>query len=463
MINKILNYFEEICNIPRCSYHNEKIGKYLLDWGKQHNFITKQDDIGNVIIYVPASKGKENSDSVILQGHMDMVCEKNSNSTHDFSKDAISLIDEGEWITAKDTTLGADNGIALAIAMAISLDEEVEHPPLELLFTVDEEVGLDGAKDITPNWFKSKMLINIDSEDEGIVTIGCAGGNDTNISYDFKSVDNEFSNIYKLMISGLTGGHSGMDIDNNRGNPIKLLAETISNIVADYQLSEFVSGTAHNAIPREGYLIFSTNKNLTVDDFANIRNKFQNKLEIEVDLKLGLTKAQNFISQDDSKSIIDLIDQLPHGVYNYSKKIGGLVQTSNNLAIFRLENGKMKAKSSQRGATVDGLAELTNKIETIGKSFGYYTNSPQGYPSWEPNFHSKLLAKSKNVYKNIFGKDLQVEIIHAGLECGIIGSLIPDLDMISIGPTIQNPHTPKERIKKETIGYIYTLIKGLLA
>lgn len=462
MTTKVLKYFEEICKIPHCSYHNEKIGEYLLQWGKTNSFVSKQDKVGNVIIYVPATKSKAGLPAVILQGHMDMVCEKNSDSKHDFQKDPITLVNDGIWLNAKETTLGADNGIALAMAMALAEDDNCEHPDLELLFTVDEEVGLDGAKAIDPNWLKGKNLINIDSEDEGVITIGCAGGKDTDIDNSYSLANSEFENIYNLKISGLLGGHSGINIDDNRGNAIIVLAEIISHIVKDYQICEFSGGTAHNAIPRESYVTFSSKEKISVSDFAKIKEEIGARLNINLLVEITEAKANLFISETDSKKLIDMILEIPNGVFSYSKKIDGLIETSDNLAIVKLMHGKLTIKTSQRSAIADDLIKLSDKIEMVAKAYNCNVHTSIGYPSWEPDFDSKLVAKSKRVYKKLFDKEMEVEVIHAGLECGIIGAKIPGLDMISIGPTIQNPHSPQERIHLESIGTTYKFIKSLL-
>lgn len=460
--NEIINHFYDICKIPHCSFHNEEIAAFLIDWAKENNFAVKQDESGNVVIFVPATKGYENKDAIIVQGHMDMVCEKTPDSTHDFSKDGLTTEIIDGWLTAKDTSLGADNGIALAMAMTLATDDECEHPALELLFTIDEEVGLIGAKKIVPEWFSGKKLINVDSEDEGVATIGCAGGRDTDVSFDFAKSENKFRNIYKLTLSGLLGGHSGMNINSGRGNAIIELAATINIFQKDYQISEFDGGTAHNAIPRSSSVIFSTDENLDNFDFEKIEKSLNQLYKTNTKFRLEKVEASDFISIEDSARLIQFITEIPHGVFSMSSEMDGMVKTSNNLAICKLQNNHLDFKTSQRSSTEEELILLTKKIEGIAKKYGFNFLSNEGYPSWEPNFESELVATAKKVYQELTGKELKIEVIHAGLECGIIGSLLPGLDMISVGPTIESPHSPDERMKIDTIEVTYEFIKDLI-
>jgi dipeptidase D len=471
--NEILKWFEEITKIPRCSKDEGAICQWLIKWGKENNFEVKTDNVRNVLIIVPANPGYENSPVVVIQGHVDMVCEKTPDSTHDFTKDPIKLVYDGEWLTADKTSLGADNGIAIAMAMAIALDKEMPRPGLELLFTVDEETGLTGASALEPGFLQGRILLNIDSEDEGYFTVGCAGGINTTLSIPFALAD--VAGNYKLLkikAGGMKGGHSGIDINKQKANAIKVLTRALSNAAGkvEIRLANISGGTAHNAIPRDGEA-FVYVRGDQVDELDTILAEAEKTLNMEFkntdpDLFIKAEETgetfEQALTAADTKRILDFIIVLPHGVAAMSADIEGLVETSNNLARVGIENGHIKVLTSQRSSLVSRLGALTDRIEAVARLAGGEAQSGDGYPPWQPNMDSPLLARSIKIYEGLFNKKPVVEVIHAGLECGIIGDKYPGMDMISIGPTLKNPHSPDEKVHIGTIGMVWDFTAELL-
>ena len=471
--NDILKWFEEISKIPRCSKNEGAICEWLINWAKENNFEVKTDKVQNVLIKVPGSPGYEDSPIIILQGHVDMVCEKTPDSTHDFTKDPIKPVYDGEWLTADRTTLGADNGIAIAMAITLALDKDAQHPPLELLFTVDEETGLTGASALEPGFIEGKLLINVDSEDEGYFTVGCAGGINTDLSVPLELTDppGDFK-LMKINAGGMKGGHSGIDINAEKANAIKVLTRVLDKIEKekDIRLAGFNGGTAHNAIPRDAdaYIYVPGNEVANVKAVAAEAEKTL-KCEFKTtDPDLAITiaesgeKFERAMTSENTRKIIDFITVLPHGVFAMSADIQGLVETSNNLARVCVEGSELKVLTSQRSSLVSRLDALTNRIEAVARLAGGDAHSGDGYPPWQPNMDSPLLAKSLKIYEDLFNKKPVVEVIHAGLECGIIGDKNPGMDMISIGPTLKYPHSPDEKIHVGTIGMVWDFIAELL-
>jgi len=473
---EILEWFEEISKIPRCSKKEDKIVNYLIEWSKEHGFDYKIDDVQNLLIRVPASPGRENSPVVVIQGHLDMVCEKTPDSDHDFTRDPIRLVYDGEWLTADRTTLGADNGIAIAMAMTAALDKELVHPPMELLFTVDEETGLTGANALAPGFIEGKLLINVDSEDEGVFTVGCAGGINTNLTLPVDQVSRPSGfGTYTLKAGGMKGGHSGIDIALEKANAIKVLARTLTSVVDaghEVYLTDIKGGSAHNAIPRdaEAELLVKESdldkvKAMVADDEQTIRFE-HSSTDPDLSITLGTADESSTgkaVEPAGIKKLCDFILAIPHGVFAMSADIDDLVETSNNLANIKLEDGKIRILTSQRSSLVSRLNTLTNSIEAIARLAGGEGKSGDGYPPWEPNLDSPLLDKSVKLYEKMFSKKPVVEVIHAGLECGIIGDKNPGMDMISIGPTLKFPHSPDEKIHVGTVGQVWDFMAGLLS
>ncbi len=460
--NRIMEIFKEINSIPRCSKHEEKIADFLLEWARKRNFDAKKDKANNVVINVPATRGCEKKESIALQGHMDMVCEKTTDSKHDFSKDPIKVIRQGDWVRADSTTLGADDGVALAIGLAIASTDDLEHPRLELLFTADEETGMNGAKNLQTGFFKSKKLINIDSEREGVFTIGCAGGEDTDIEMPVRNEIQE-GYFYEITIDGLLGGHSGVEIDKLRANALKLIVEFLKSLDEDSEarLSSINGGSARNAIPKHASAVIYMKKAIKAENIAlfykEILEQYPEEKNIKIDFKQLKNIGKVFVN---SKEIIELLDELPHGIYE--KTESGITKTSNNLAKVITKKDKLIISTNQRSLTEEGLNTITAKIENIAKKYKAKYVSYNKYPSWQPNYNSTLVTKSSKIYEKLFSKKPKIEVIHAGLECGIIGSLNKDMDMISIGPDMKNIHTPQESLYIPSLEKVWRLIVTIL-
>ncbi len=470
----ILKWFEEISKIPRCSKNEAKISQWLVNWAKENNFEAETDEVNNTLIKVPASPGYENSPTVVIQGHMDMVCEKTPDSTHDFSKDPIKMVYEGEWLTADKTTLGADNGIAIAMGMVMALDKDLERPALELLFTVDEETGLTGANALKPGFIDGKILINIDSEDEGVFTVGCAGGINTYLSLplEYEDVPSGYKQ-YKISAGGMKGGHSGIDIAVGKANAIKVLARTLLALIQDgidIKLANIKGGSAHNAIPRDSWAVLYVPagdedkfKKIVTDCSTTCNSEFKaSDPDLAITLATSDEEFKKVLNGVSTAKTTDFLLSIPHGVAAMSPDIEDLVETSNNLANVCIEDDAVKVLTSQRSSVVSRLQSHTDTIEAVARLAGGEAHSGDGYPPWQPNMDSPLLARSTALYEKMFNKKPVVEVIHAGLECGIIGDKYPGMDMISIGPTLKYPHSPDEKIHVGTIGMVWDFVAALL-
>ncbi len=472
---KILSLFREVSSVPRPSGQEEKIATWLKEWALSKGFSLKFDSVNNVVIGVPASKGYENLPAIVIQGHMDMVCEKACGCNHDFTKDPIVPVIEGDWLKAQGTTLGADNGIALAIALALVEDTGVSHPPLELLFTVDEETGLTGANALMPDFITGKLLLNVDSEDEGVFTVGCAGGLNSTVRMPLEySAVPEDGLLFRLVVSGLSGGHSGVDIHEKRANANKLLAEVLQELIddADIMLLDIIGGSAHNAIPRHAEAIIA----LTPDSMETVLSTisaFEKRMKAEYtghEPSLSVI-LEEYVSEMYTKALTDcfarkvlgILLSLPHGVASISPAIPGLVETSNNLATVNIEDDELVIVSSQRSSVDSGLAVITEKVTSVADEYGANCSHGSGYPAWQPDMSSQLLQRCREVYFSVFGKYARIEAIHAGLECAVIGSKYKDMDMISFGPTIKNPHSPDERLYIPSVRKVWDFMVALLA
>jgi len=470
--NKILRAFRQISQIPRPSRKEQKIVAWLMNWAAENGLEAKTDEQLNILIEVPASSGFEHAQTLVLQGHLDMVCEKTKDSTHDFDKDPIELVfTEDGWLTANQTTLGADNGIAIAMAMVAATDDRLAHPRLELLFTTDEETGLTGATALKPGFIKGKQLLNIDSEDEGVFTVGCAGGEDAQLQLPFMADESlPAHSAFRLVAGGMSGGHSGIDIIKQRANAIKLLFRAIHAMAAatDLRISSVSGGTARNAIPRdaEAVLLIPT---ADMEAVQALIGEFESKLKTayattDPNLSLTLTAERGdykATSARTTRNAIDVVLIYPHGVAKMSNDIAGLVETSNNMATIGVENSKLIILSNQRSSDMDSLALLGDRILSVARLAGAEGAISGGYPSWQPNLNSGLLARCLEVYQQNFQSKPTVEAIHAGLECGIIGAKYDGMDMISFGPTIRNPHSPDEKIEIKSIGKVWDFMTAL--
>ena len=467
-----LKWFSEISKIPRCSKKEELIVQWLVKWAEDNQFSYKLDKVKNIVIQVPATAGYEKAPIVVIQGHMDMVCEKTPESTHDFSKDPIELVYDGDWLKANGTTLGADNGIALAMARALALDKDTPHPPLELLFTVDEETGLTGANALEPGFINGRILINVDSEDEGVFTVGCAGGINTNLYLPlcFEPAPKQLS-AFTLHAGGMKGGHSGIDIAKEKANAIKIICRVLENLnkTSPIHIADIRGGSAHNAIPRDCVVTFlaeGAKEEALKAKISEMQDMFRAEYKnVEPDLSLKLSAAEipaKALGAAESERLIQFVRVIPHGVAAMSTDIDNLVETSNNLARIWVENNELHILSSQRSSVVSRLMALTHRIEDVAKLAGGRALSGDGYPPWQPNMDSPLLARSLKLYRELFNKEPVVEVIHAGLECGIIADRNPGMDMISIGPDLRYPHCPDEKVHIGAIGKVWDFMAVLL-
>lgn len=467
---KVFYYFNEITKIPRPSKREGKMSKWLVDMGKSLGLPTKRDAIGNVLISKPATPGKENVTPVIFQSHMDMVCEKNNDVPFDFEKDAIRTYVDGEWLRAKGTTLGADDGIGVALALAILDDKELQHGPIECLFTVDEETGLTGAKALESGFMTGKMLLNLDSEDEGQFFIGCAGGQDTiaTLDCDYENVPKD-SRFYKVTVKGLQGGHSGDDINKGRANAVKLLARILWNGYRDFdiRIADIRAGNLRNAIAREGSAIVSVSneyanewKTYIEEMNATYKNEFHaTDSGVQVVLEKTDIKIDKVFEEMFQIDLLNVLMVCPHGVQAMSQDIPGLVETSTNLAsIQKTEGDKILVTTSQRSSVETRKQAIADKVATAFWMVGADVESTDGYPGWEMNVNSPVLHIMKQAYQNVFHKEPQVLTIHAGLECGLFAKKYPELDMISFGPTLRGVHSPDEKLKIDTVQMCWDLI-----
>ncbi|WP_298683165.1 aminoacyl-histidine dipeptidase [uncultured Methanomethylovorans sp.] len=470
----ILSIFEQISSIPRCSKHEERIANWLKEWALSHGLSFKFDSFNNVVITVPPFPGYERSSAVVIQGHMDMVCEKTESSTHDFSKDPIKLVYDGDWLRADGTTLGADNGIALAMALELAQDRTIAHPLLELLFTVDEETSMQGVNALTPDFISGEVLLNLDSEEDGVFIVGCAGGITTRIemSTDRIPVPGSYS-ICRLIAEGMAGGHSGVDIHEKRANANKVLAAAIEKLLdLNILLISVEGGKAHNAIPRYSQALLAYPRDC-LEEMGSIIAQLQSELRLEyADREPGLTlrieKAKfddklQALSPGTAAKLVVLLLSLPHGVASMSSDLPELVETSSNLATVKTSMDSIIIVTSQRSSDMEKLALLTEKINALARSAGATVLNSEGYPSWKPDMRSPLLQQCKEAYSSVCCEDPRIEVIHAGLECAVIGSKFVGLDMISFGPTIKNPHSPDERLYIPSVSRTWEFLVALLA
>ena len=466
--------FYSLTQIPRPSGKKEAISAFLANYGRSLGLETIVDQIGNVIIRKPAYPGYENHPGVILQGHMDMVPQKNSDVVFDFEKDPIRAYVENnkEWVTADGTTLGADNGIGVATALAILADKNVVHPPLEAFFTVDEETGMYGAFDLKGGLLQGKYLLNLDSETEGELYVGCAGGVDIEANFDFEPVEVEEGDIaLKISLTGCKGGHSGCDIHLQRGNAIKLLFRFLKDAVANYEarLACVEGGSLRNSIPREASAIVTIPAEgkdeflSLVDEWEDLFIKEYDGVEDNLHLcaeEVACPKTE--MPEDVQDFLIHAITICPHGVYRMIPEMPDIVETSNNLAIITTEGNKVSVFNLTRSSVESRKEELKQIIHSAFALAGAEVKCYGSYPGWKPNFKSQLLAMMKEVYKREFGNEPRVVTIHAGLECGIIGRNYPGMEMISFGPTIEHPHSPDERVNIATVQKLYNYVIAIL-
>lgn len=469
--NHLWNAFYDISQIPRPSKFEDKFRDYLVDLATKREIEFKVDSVGNVVIYKPGTAGRETEDAVIIQNHMDMVTDCTPDKTINFKEDPIDLIVEGDWLTADRTTLGADNGIGCAAAIALLNDETLSHPPLELLFTTDEETGLNGAWGVESDFFDGKKMINLDTEEWGSVYIGCAGG----IDYEFqKSYTREklSGKVYELSISGCIGGHSGVDIHEQRNNAIKILSQSLERISLSttFNIVEARGGRAHNIIPRDAYAVISM-KDVDLSALLRTCNELEKEIkeychskDKEFIISLSETNKvyDEVYNEADSAEIMALLSLFPHGAHRYDLEDRELVATSNNMANIIFMNGKGYIQSSLRFFDRQEIKEIESRLRVLAKQFKWDISKNGEYPSWKPIRKSSLLDHVQSCYKNSFGSEAEVKAIHAGLECGILRDRIGPIDAISFGPTITGAHSPDERVQISTVDSFWKLFKNVL-
>lgn len=470
---RVFEQFAKINEIPRPSKHEEQMIEYLKSFGESRGLETLVDETGNVIIRKPATPGYENKDTIILQSHMDMVCEKLVDVDFDFNKDAIQTYIDGEWLCAKGTTLGADDGIGCAIELAILDSDDIEHGPLECVFTRDEETGLTGAEGMKSGFMKGDMLINLDSEDEGQIFVSCAGGRNTTATFHFEreaAPDGWF--FVKASLKGLTGGHSGDDINKKRANALKVLARFLYQTQERYglRLVSFNAGKLHNAIPRDGIIVFGVpfdkKEDVRVDwnVFTSLVEEEYHVTEKNMQFDMESADAALVLPQDVSTKIVQALQAVDNGVFAMcqDEEISWLVETSNNVASVETKENEIKVVASQRSNVMSALDNQAATIKAVFQLAGAEVVQGEGYPAWKMNPNSKMTALAVESYKKLFGKAPKVLGIHAGLECGLFSEKYPNLDMVSFGPTLRGVHSPDERLLIPTVQMVWDHLLDIL-
>ncbi len=468
----VFEIFDQITRIPRPSKHEEQIRAFILDFAAKHGIASKTDKVGNVVLSVPATPGHEDAPTVILQGHMDMVCESNDKS-FDFHTQPIPAYVDGEWVKTRGTTLGADNGIGVAASLAIMTDKSFEHGPIEALFTMDEETGMTGANNLGEGMISGQMLLNLDSEDDAEIFVGCAGGVDTQafFTYNRSFAPKDFL-YFRIKIEGLKGGHSGGDIHLGRANANKLLARFLFNLMAKHEVvvAEIDGGNLRNAIPRASHAVIGvhTSKKETVRAMLNVYTaELENEYAgLEPDLKITMESVDNpdfSIDQATSVNLIRAIYSAPHGVISMSRELENLVETSTNLASVKMaDNNTIVVTTSQRSSVESRKWDIARQVEALFLLAGARVEHGDGYPGWQPNLNSPIMKITRDAYKELYGIEPAIKAIHAGLECGLFLTKYPHLDMVSFGPTLRDVHSPSERMNIPAVERFYGQLKRTL-
>jgi len=469
-------HFDTIRNTPRPSKHEEKIIAEVKSWASDRGFEVLQDTAGSLTIKVPATPGHENAPTVILQGHLDMVCEKNSDVEHDFMTEGIEVEVDGDWVQAKGTTLGADNGIGVAAAMAIAEDPAVTHGPLELLCTIDEETGLTGAKDLDASIVTGRIMLNLDTEEDGAVYIGCAGGADSIAKLKTARRPGSLGSVpVKLSVTGLRGGHSGLNIIENRGNAIKLTTRVLLAAIEEGIELDLVSidgGDKHNAIPREAFAVcrldssridaFKAVAEACAKDFREEFGQSDPDLAVNVDDLNDDETFRSVLNVHARDRLLWVLDGMPHGVLSMSRDVPGLVETSNNLAVVKNHGDDAEINVSYRSSVMPALFAVRRQVDSIFKQAGAEVHVEDAYPGWKPNPNSPIVQTTSEVYEKLFGEKPELKAIHAGLECGLLIEKVPGMDVVSIGPQIENAHSPEEKVQISSVQKFYKHLAAVL-
>jgi len=470
----VWHYFEEICKIPRLSKNEERIRAYLLDFAERNKFEAKEDNIGNILITRPSHPEMTNRKTIVLQSHMDMVGEKNADHPHDWSIDPIIPVSNGEWVSASGTTLGADDGIGIAIQLAVLTNKNLKSGKIECLFTVDEESGMTGAVNLRPDFFSGRILINLDSEDEGVLYIGCAGGIDTIGTMKYRSgLVPDGIIAFNISVTGLRGGHSGDEIHKGYGNSVKIMNSILRNLSNQFSisLSQFDGGNLRNAIPRESFATIIADKS-SEDKIINRVKTFHATLleefgDLEKELKVTIKRTGiplTIMDRESQEKLLSSLTCCPHGAIAWSKEMEDLVETSTNLASVKFEeDNTIRIVTTQRSSIDSSKRDVAAMVETCLKLAGAKVEHSQGYPGWKPNLNSEILKITQNSYKKLFGREPAVRAIHAGLECGLIYEKFKGIDMISFGPTIKGAHTPDEKIEIRTAVMFWDLLIDVIS
>lgn len=468
----VWKHFYELTQIPRPTGHTKAVEKYVVDFAKGLNLDVKQDKVGNVLITKPASKGMENAPTVILQSHLDMVPQKNSDVQHDFLKDPIETVIDGNIVKAKSTTLGADNGIGAAAILAVMEDDSLVHGKIEGLFTIDEEEGMVGAFGLEPGFLTGSILLNLDTEEEGELCIGCAGGIDENVSWQYKDVEAPAGDVaVKVSLKGLKGGHSGGEIHLGRANANKLMFRFLKEAVRslDARLASVEGGSLRNAIPREAFAVLTVlpeNADALMDLVDDYNDLYCEEFaEIETNLTLKAEKVdlpKTVLPEEIQDDVINAVVACPNGVISMLQSFPGIVESSTNIASIKSGEGKVEIKFLTRSSSESKKEALDSMIESVFSLADAKVEAVNGYPGWQPNAHSKVLEVMKSLFVSQFGREPQVQVVHAGLECGIILGSTPGLDIVSFGPTIMNPHSPDEFVEIDTVERFYHYLTAIL-
>lgn len=469
----VWKFFDQICSIPHPSKHEEALATFIVDWAQGKGLSVKRDETGNVFIKKPATPGMEDRKGVVLQAHIDMVPQKNNDTAHDFVTDAIQPYVDNGWVTATGTTLGADNGIGMASCLAVLDADDIAHGPLEVLLTVDEEAGMSGAFGLQPGWLEGDILLNTDSEQEGEIYMGCAGGIDASISVNIErhSVTAQ-QQSYQLTLKGLRGGHSGVDIHTGRANANKLLARFLKDHCQELsvQLISLHGGTLRNAIPREASALFTMPAeqlsafNQALRAFETTIKQELSSIETGITLVLNeVTNAQQPMTEASQRQVLNLLNACPNGVIRMSDDIRGVVETSLNMGVISTTDSQFEVLCLVRSLIDSGREQVTGSLRSLAELCGAEIKLSGAYPGWKPDPNSQVLAIFRDMYETIYGNKPEIMVIHAGLECGLFKKPYPEMDMISFGPTIKFPHSPDEKVEIDSVGLYWQQMKGILA
>ena len=465
-------WFDQICTIPHPSHHEDTLANFIVNWAKEKHFFAERDEAGNVLIRKPATVGMENRTPVVLQAHLDMVPQANEGNPHDFTKDPIRPYIDGDWVKAKGTTLGSDNGIGLASTLAVLESDNIAHPPLEVLLTMTEETGMDGALHLRRNWLQSDILINTDTEEVGEIYIGCAGGINANLSIPIQWENNTFEQSIQLTLKGLRGGHSGCDIHTGRANAIKVMARVLAKLsqnTSPFQLAEIRGGSIRNAIPREAVaiLVFNGEPHAFESEVEKLNILLKEELFIaEPNLKLFLESAekpQSIFTLESTEKVIHLLNALPNGVIRNSDVIKNVVESSLSIGVLKTEERSVKGTILIRSLIESGKDYVTELLTSVANLAGAKTEFSAPYPGWKPVNDSSILNLTQKHYAAVLGKQPDIKVIHAGLECGLLKEHYPNIEMISLGPTIRNAHSPDEKVQISTVTTYWNVLVNVLA